>query len=118
RLLQLARRRILGFVNGAASGIRVGVRPAGQRGQLKIVAVAGDDVEGTARRDIEQRGDGPVAEEFADKAVTADLPTLIYAAEHEALTLVEERSRAIIARVIAVLWRQRRLQVGGIVDGV
>jgi len=53
RLLQFARRRILGFVNGAASRIRESVRPAGQRGQLKIVAVARDDVEGTARRDID-----------------------------------------------------------------
>ncbi len=74
---------------GRADWVGDGVGAAGQRGELKIVAVAGDDVERTSRGDIEQRSPGPIAEDVAGEAA-ADLSCLEDAAEDEAMALVEK----------------------------
>ena len=52
------------------------------------------------------------------KPLPLSFPRLIHAAEHEAMTLVEQRRGAIEAGVVAVLRRERGLQIGGIVNGM
>src|ERR1700680_3725945 len=50
-----------------ARGIHKGVGTPSKRRQLKIVSIAGDDVERTSRSKFDQRSEGPVTEDFSGK---------------------------------------------------
>ncbi len=95
RLLKNPRGRILAVVNRAARRIHRGVRPPGKRRQLKIVVVAGDDVERPPRPEFYQRRERPIAEELAAEAVTAQLSRLVNAAEYKTVALIEQRGRTV-----------------------
>src|SRR6266403_3222762 len=101
-----------------ARGVLEGVGPSGEGRQLEVVAIAGKDVERPPGAEFDQGGEGPVAEKLAGKTVAAKPACLVDAAEDEAMALVEGGSGTVRAREVTVLWGERGLQVGRIVDGV
>ncbi len=118
RLLEGSAGRELGSVDGAARRIDGSVGPSGQRRELQIVIAAGNDVERASGGDFEQRSPCPVAHHFAHESVARNFPRLIYATQHETVTLVEERCGAIEAGIVAVLRRERGFEIRRVVDGV
>src|SRR5258708_35332879 len=101
-----------------AGGVLGGVGPSGEGRQLQVVAIAGKDVKRPSGAEFDQRSDCPVAEKLAGKAVAAEPARLVDAAEDETMTLIEGGGGTIRAGEITVLRGERRLQVGGIVDGM
>ncbi len=78
----------------------------------------GDDVEGTAGTEFDHGSDGPIAEELANEPVAAKFTRLVDAAEYEALTLIESGCGAVGIWIVAILWGESGLKVGGIIDSV
>src|SRR5581483_74414 len=62
RFLEYSAWREPGVDNHSASRVRGHIWPSRQRRKLKIVAVAGNDVEGPPRAELNQRGKCPIAE--------------------------------------------------------
>src|ERR1039458_4227981 len=86
--------RVFRVYNRAASrrGKRVGA--SGEAGQLEVVAIGGDDIEGPARGEFDEGGERPIAEDPAGEAAAAELAALVYAIEEETIALVKQRCRA------------------------
>lgn len=103
-------------VSGSSGGDNIG--PRSERGNLEIVLVASDDVEGPSGTEFDKGGECPIAEGPAGEAVATEFARLVDTAEDEVLALVEERRGAIETGIIAVLRSERRLQIGGVVDGM
>src|SRR5579864_1301433 len=117
RFLQRPAWRVVGFIDRATRGIDRGVGAAGETGKLEIVLIASDDVEGPARGNLDDGSESPVIQQFSSEAAT-EMAGLIHGTEYEAVTLIEQRRRTIHGWIVAILRCQRRLQVGGVVDGV
>src|SRR5438270_1396965 len=78
---------------GEAAGVggrahRHRVRTVGGGAEIEVLVGCRDDIEGTARAELDDRGQGPVAEEMAPEARTG-LFALVNAAEDEAMALVK-----------------------------
>src|SRR5258705_321588 len=79
--------------NGIPAGwVDRSVGPTRERGQLQVVAVAGDDVKRSSGTEFDQRGKSPIAKEFAGKTVAGALSGLVHAADDEPAPLIEQRS--------------------------
>jgi hypothetical protein len=83
---------------------------------LEVHVVTRDDQERTSRRDRYDGRDGPIAEKFLGKTVSVKLSGLVDTTEYEAVAPVKQRVGALQLRIIAVLGRQRGLQVSRVVD--
>ncbi len=93
--------------------------PVGVAGQVVVRVLVRQDVEGAARRHLEDRGDDEVGEEAAPAARPAPAAGRgQHAAEDEAVALVEERVGALQVEPGHVLREQQGLQVARIVNRV
>jgi len=85
--------------------------------QLQIVSIARDDVERPAGGELDQGSKGPVAENPTGEIASA-FAGLIDAAKYKAMALVKQRRGTVQSRKVAILWRERGLQVGRVINRV
>ena len=101
---------------GRSGGHDVRARLAGS--ELECGVLGREDVERTAGGDVDDRREGPVAEQSPAQTAASDMAGVVRAAEDKAVALVKGGGRALGGRVVAILRRERRLQIGGVVDGM